>query len=79
MKGRTKGSDPYAGENHGHAKLTKENVLQIIHLLDDRRHSHAEIGEMFGVAPSTISAIHVGHRWNYLTNRRGHGTHAGVF
>ena len=52
-------------ENNGNAKLTKEKVNEIIKLFPT--HSNQVLGKMYGVYPSTISAIRNGSRWQNLT------------
>lgn len=45
-------------------KLTEENVKQIIALLDI--HTSKELGEMFGVAPTTIGGIRRNITWKHI-------------
>ena len=60
------------GEKNGQAKLTEEQVIEIKELLSDGQYSQQEIGNMFGVCQSAISAIKLGKSWNptELTPRR---------
>lgn len=61
-RGRGRGGGP-AGEKHGCAKLTEEQVRQIGTSHKTRNQLAAE----FGVSPSTIKAIRNGRLWKHLT------------
>lgn len=52
------------GTRNGRAKLTKEQVLEIISLKGDL--STGAIACKFNVAQTTISAIHTGRSWNII-------------
>lgn len=52
-----------SGENHSHNKLTECEVHKIRRLLRDTDLPQQEIGRMFGVGGSTISAILRGRIW----------------
>jgi len=61
--GTKKGSN--VGERHHNAKLTNEQVLEIVRLKGE--HTERNLGYMFGVHSSTISMIHTGRNWSSLT------------
>lgn len=54
-----------AGERHGLAKLTNEQVRQIKAVLADpkRTERHSDLGVKFGVSTRTIANIAAGRRW----------------
>lgn len=54
------------GKGHTATTLSEEDVLQIMALRG--LHTQVELGEMFGVNHRTISQIHLGTRWGWLTN-----------
>lgn len=57
------------GENHGQAKLTKENVLYIKkELSDENGLNQYELSEKFGVNQASISNINRGVRWAGVGN-----------
>lgn len=56
------------GENNHHAKLTEDDVLEIIKLLN-RGMLQKEIAKEYGVHPGTIHAISSGKNWRHLTCR----------
>ena len=47
-------------------KLTENDVITIAHMIRDGK-SDAEIGQAFGVSPSTIAAIRSGSNWRRVT------------
>lgn len=52
------------GEQHGHAKLTEEDVLAIY-----RSSARQEtVARIYGIARQTVSDIRIGRRWKWLTN-----------
>lgn len=53
------------GEKHPRARLTEDQVRQII--FDAR--SHAEIARCFGVGRTQVSRIKSGQRWGHLFNK----------
>lgn len=53
------------GERHGCVKLTEPDIHVIRGLKGQM--SQREIGEMFGVDQSTVSYIHKGQRWGWLS------------
>ena len=55
------------GIKNGRAKLTEEQVLQIIELLLSKKYSNVEIAKKFNVSPATISHIKSKDTWTYLT------------
>jgi len=48
----------------GSSKLNEEKVEVIKQLLELGDHTHQQIGDMFDVDRSTITAINTGKRWN---------------
>ena len=54
------------GEQHGNAKLTEENIFEILHLLKTTTLSQRVIGERFSVGQDQISRIKNGKRWGYV-------------
>jgi hypothetical protein len=58
------------GERSGKAILSEEDVVKVRDLLRTKRHSTVQIGEMFGVSRSTISAIKRGLIWGHLQMMR---------
>jgi len=52
------------GESNGHAKLTGDQVDHIRVCLSTRILTQPQIGFLFGVHPSTISAIAIGRTWS---------------
>lgn len=65
-KGRYVIGDLPVGEDHFSAKLTDEKVLQIRCLYEIGGYSHRELGNMFGVAKETVSALLQGRTWKHL-------------
>lgn len=55
------------GENNNAAKLSEQQVKEIIDLLLDGRFSSAEIGRMYGVCEDYANSIRRGEHWRYLT------------
>lgn len=56
-----------SGEKNGRAKLNNERVLEIIRLLKTNKYSYKEIGDMYGVSSTSISAIKNKKTWRHLT------------
>lgn len=56
----------FRGENSGTAKLTNEDVKEIVLMLEDHR-SQTIIAECFGVTIHTIHKIKMGKNWGWLT------------
>jgi len=54
------------GTNNANAVLSEAEVLKIRELLDCGCLSQVEIGDMFGVRQTTISAINTGRSWSRL-------------
>lgn len=52
------------GETNGGAKITEEQVLQIMHLKGIE--SQRSIAFRFGITQSSVSRIHMGTRWSWL-------------
>jgi hypothetical protein len=63
--GRNWGGGGGPGENHHNAKLTENQVLEILAIKDL---SHDKIGKIYGVSQIQISRIKRGIRWKYLHN-----------
>jgi hypothetical protein len=59
------GTNP-AGEKHGEAKLTEEQVQQIRNMATLGDYSQRFLGKMFGVSQSLISHIHLRTAWTHL-------------
>ncbi len=53
------------GERHGNAKLTEQQVIDIVGLKGDQ--SQLKIAKRFGVSAGTIADIHCGKKWAWLT------------
>lgn len=56
------------GERHSNAKLTEENVMAIFRMKGSAPLS--VISKKFSVRTSTVSRIHTGRRWSFLTQGR---------
>lgn len=61
--------DGRRGERHHKSRLTEGQVLRIFH---DRSRSDAQLARDFDVSPRTISDIHCGNSWAWLTNPVDH-------
>lgn len=61
-KGRRR---PPQGAEHGHSKLTEEQVLKIRELRATGI-KNIDIAKMFGVSQSMVSKIGLGHYWRHL-------------
>jgi len=61
-------SIPLRGESHNMAKLTKEDILEILRLLKNGDLFQWEIADMYGVCQSTISLINTGETWQCLND-----------
>jgi hypothetical protein len=57
------------GERHKKHKLTKEQVLQILELLQNKM-PHRKIAKMFSVSRSAIDHISTGLLWGWLSNEK---------
>lgn len=55
------------GENNNAAKLTENDVQQIIVLLLSHKYTQKEIGLQFNVSEDVVGAIKNKHNWIYLT------------
>ena len=55
------------GENNTNAKLTKEQVLQIVDLSKQNKFSQVELSKIFKTSEATISRILSGMRWSSVT------------
>lgn len=55
------------GAQNNASKLTEQDVLKIIDLIQLKKYSLVEIGAMFNVGGDTIGAIKNKHNWTYLT------------
>lgn len=60
----------HKGEGHVASKLTSEEVLEIIDLLDCRLFTSSDIGMFYGVSRRTIGFINTGDTWNSVTQRK---------
>jgi len=58
------------GERHGNAVLSSDQVLEICNLLDTTDLTRDEIASKYLVTGSTITDIHLGRKWDELTNRK---------
>ncbi len=54
---------------NGNAKLTEQQVLQILTLLKEGELSQKKLAERFGIGRSTIAGISRGETWKYLQPR----------
>ena len=63
---RRKISEAMSGEKSPSAKLTDKKVKVILHLLNGGSFTQKQIGKMFGVSSSTISAIHMDQTWEHI-------------
>jgi len=55
-----------SGENHPNVKLTELDIIRIKELLDEGILTQKEIGEIFGVHQTLISAIKNGRIWKHI-------------
>lgn len=55
------------GAQNNASKLTEQDVLEIIDLIQFKKYSLVEIGAMFNVSGDTIGAIKNKNNWTYLT------------
>lgn len=53
------------------AKLTEEEVIDIVNLIDSSNLTFKDIAEKFNVSKSVIGKINTGDSWNSLTGRKG--------
>ena len=54
------------GEKNGHAKLVKEQVLEIKKKYNTGRYTQQQLGDEYGVLQSSISSIIKGVNWFWL-------------
>lgn len=54
------------GENNGHSKLTREDVLMARRLLDTGKYTHQQIGNTLGVSTTLITMIRNRKRWGHI-------------
>lgn len=54
------------GSKNNGSILIESEVVSIKNILSTGKYTHSKIGEMFGVARSTISQINTGLNWGYL-------------
>lgn len=54
------------GSNNGFSKLTEEDIPKIRQLLKEGDLTQTEIGELFGVGYSAISAVKIGSTWGHI-------------
>lgn len=57
------------GENHGSAKLTEEQVIEIIKLLNSNKIKQSKIAKIYNVSEVAISRIKLGKVWKHLHNK----------
>lgn len=62
---------PAKGSKAGGSILIESQVLDICKLLDTTYLTNQQIADMYGVDGPAIANIHVGRKWNWLTNRKG--------
>lgn len=55
------------GENNANAKLTAEQVLQVVDLSKQNKYSQVELSKIFHTSEGTISRILSGLRWSSVT------------
>lgn len=55
--------DILKGENHVFAKLTNDQVLEII---ENDTHTHQELGDLYHVSPTLVTAIKNGKIWKHI-------------
>jgi transcriptional regulator with XRE-family HTH domain len=66
----TPGEPPHElGEKSSHAVLTNEQATEILRLRGTE--SAASLARRFGVAKSTVKAVHTGQNWGWLETDRG--------
>lgn len=65
---KIKGSWNPKGEDHAKAKLTEEQVIEIINLMYDGVYA-GTISDMYGLSETSIASIKHGKNWKHLTNR----------
>ena len=56
------------GETHGHAKLTKEDVLRLKRMWSNQQYTMMELSEMFNISVSHAYDICRGKKWPHLHN-----------
>ena len=56
-----------SGESNGRAKLTNEQVLQIIKMLQSKKYTSAQIARIFKVSEQVIGRIKRKETWKHLT------------
>jgi len=61
------GRQSFKGEKNNSAKLTEQEVLQIVELYKTGGYTYVSLAKKYGVAMTGISNIFNGHCWNYLT------------
>lgn len=61
----------HIGEKNYNAKLTEEQVKQIVQLANENM-TRKELGQRFGVSRQTINSIINGHDWKYLNIKSNH-------
>jgi hypothetical protein len=57
------------GENRYGAKLTEQNVRDMLSLLDTDSYSQKQVGTMFGISQQVVSDIVNGYKWSHITGR----------
>lgn len=55
------------GENNPNARLTKEQILEIVDLSKQNKYSQVELSKIYNTSEGTISRILSGLRWSSVT------------
>lgn len=69
--GRTMTNIRPRGEENGHSKLTRDDVIQIRRLYSTRDYTQRALGKMFGVTAKAISAIVLRKNWKHVAPSPG--------
>lgn len=56
----------FKGSNHGMAKLTEDDVIEIKKLIKENKLKSSEIGKIFNVSKGTINHIKSGKTWKHV-------------
>lgn len=63
---KMKMSESRRGSSNSNAKLSDEDVVEIIKLLNTKKYTQKEIGDMFRVSRVAISAIKLNKSWKHI-------------
>ena len=66
------------GENHGRAKLSDLEVIEILKEYNKGMHSYSSLGRLYNVTESTIGKIIRGELWSHLSTFTKEYIHVGV-